>query len=121
MPLKMALIGGFNQVVRWHMPCGKDPGEMFKNAAVRHWVLAGLPPVYHYRNGPFPLNRKTERGAAQCNAWDYLVYAMPGRKRSGDIGLPKTIMGTILIGLLSKNEVNKGNRSAFKAGERAKV
>jgi hypothetical protein len=43
----------YNQAVRWLMPCGKDPGEMFKKVDVRKWVLAGLPPVYHYRNGPF--------------------------------------------------------------------
>lgn len=29
-PLKMTLIGSFNRAVRLQMPCGKDPGEMFK-------------------------------------------------------------------------------------------
>lgn len=57
-------LDAYCQAVRWHMRCGKDPGEMFKKVDVRQWVLAGLPPVYHYRNGPFRLNRFTEGKAA---------------------------------------------------------
>lgn len=37
---------------------------MYKKIDVRQWLLAGFPPVYHHRNGPFPLNRLTERGAS---------------------------------------------------------
>lgn len=66
----MAPIGSLthtNQSVRWHIPCGKDPGEMSKRVDVRQGVLADLPLIYHDRSGPFPLNRLTEKGAAQGN------------------------------------------------------
>lgn len=48
-------------------------------------MLVGLPSIYHYRNGPFPLNRLTDRGAAQGNALDYLIYAQCQEVKEAEI------------------------------------
>ena len=42
----------FNQVKRWPVPEGKDPGEYFKDHGgnIRKWIIAGLPPIFKMEN-----------------------------------------------------------------------
>ena len=56
-----------DQVERWPVPSGKDPGDAYQDGVdIRQWILAGLPPAFHVvpssTVGPLPLDCNEERG-----------------------------------------------------------
>lgn len=64
----------FDQVERWPVPEGKDPGEAFDAGVdIREWILAGLPPRWRVerrvgRSRNFPQGGVAREGAAVSDA-----------------------------------------------------